>query len=155
MMNLKYQGFSKSQTQALEYAYFSLGLPEDEMSCIARSEYSPAIMLLIIDYFEQNVGDDSVKEFKEYYEDYLKKGFSDDEIEQIFEGLEYGLTTEEVDLYAQKVYNDLQMEAIKEGLLLGLTVEEARNYADPKLSPEEMEGKMYQLLADKKKVVYH
>lgn len=146
MLEINYEGFDKSQTEAINYAYYSLGLLDDEMKCLLRKEYSSCIMWEIIEYFQENDDEGCVEEFKANYEPYLVQGnFSEDQISQIFDGLKNGLTLKEVELYAKNILNDLQMEVIKEALLSGLKIEDI-TFADSKMSPEEMEKELHKIL---------
>ena len=149
MLEFDYNGFNRMQTEALEYAWATLGLSEEEMECIAHREYSPSIMWQIIDYFEQDEGEDACEEFVAYYEPYLNKGFNDDQIIQVFEGLNFGLTLEEIEVYAKGEFNDLQMDVLKDALISGLSIAEVENFADSNLIPADMEKCMESILKNK------
>ena len=53
-------------------------------------------------------------------------------VHEICEGLEHGLTKEQVRLYANPEFSNLQMREIRSGLENGLTEEQIRLYARPK-----------------------
>lgn len=149
MLDLKFVGFNKNQTDALEYAWSTLGLSEEEMECIAHREYSASLMWQIIDYFEQEIGDGACEEFKKFYKPCILQGFNDDQIIQVFEGLNSGLGAEEVGVYAKHEFNDLQMDVLKDAFISGLSIDEVKTFADPNLAPQEMEECMESIWKNK------
>ena len=152
MKSLTYEGFDNLQTQAINYAYFSLGLSENEMKFIVRKELSAPIMYMIIDYFEQNEGEDACEEFKEIVEPYIRvNDFSENQIDQIMDGFSNCLSTEEIDLYAKPEFDDFQMSVIKDGLIEGLSIAEVKTFANPAFSTAKMEIMRRHLIAEKKK----
>lgn len=151
MESFDYHGFSAGQKKVLQYAWETIGLTDAEMRCIARKEYPSSVMLLIINFFEENesVQEDAILEFKENYEKYLSQGFDPDQIEVIFDGFNRGLNQKEVEVFAKKQFTDLQMEEIKNGLCYGLSPEEIAGYAKPELSPLRMSFERRKLITEK------
>ncbi len=64
--------------------------------------------------------------------------FNYDQMERIYYGFEYGLTIEQVKVYAKPEFNYEQMEEVRCGLRSGLTMEQVKLYADPKFDWKQM-----------------
>ena len=75
--------------------------------------------------------------------DYLKiaksRGLDDFEMHEVRLGLQHGLTTTQIDLYAQSKYNSLQMKEIRLGLEHGLTNEQMSVFLNPAIEYDVMQ----------------
>ena len=69
---------------------------------------------------------------------YADTKYSWEQMEEIREGLENGLSVEQVNIYADEKYNEYQMRQIRKGLEKGLSIEEVRLYADEKFNSMQM-----------------
>lgn len=75
--------------------------------------------------------------------DYLNiaksRGLDDFEMNEVRLGIQHGLTTTQVDLYAQNKYNSLQMKEIRLGLEHGLTDEQMPVFLNPAIEYDVMQ----------------
>ena len=75
--------------------------------------------------------------------DYLNiaksRGLDDFEMNEVRLGIQHGLTTTQVDLYAQNKYNSLQMKEIRLGLEHGLTDEQMSVFLNPAIEYDVMQ----------------
>ena len=77
--------------------------------------------------------------------EYKDMGFDGSQLRQIRLGYEYGLTSEQVTIYAKKEFDDDQMLEIRLGYESGLTDEQVSTYAKAEFDCEAMEQKREKL----------
>ena len=75
----------------------------------------------------------------DYLDDVKSRGLDDFEMQEVRLGLQHGLTTTQVDIYAQSKYNSLQMKEIRLGLEHGLTDEQMNVFLNPEIEYDVMQ----------------
>ena len=76
---------------------------------------------------------------REYLKSFRAAGFNEQQIKEIRLGIEHGLSTTRIRLYANAEYDSHQMEQIRLAIENGLTDEQIATFANPEFSDDEME----------------
>lgn len=76
---------------------------------------------------------------REYLKGFRAAGMNEAQLKEIRTGIEHGLSTTRIRLYAKPDYDSHQMEQIRLAIENGLTDEQIATFADPAFSDDEME----------------
>ena len=76
---------------------------------------------------------------REYLKGFRAAGMSEAQLKEIRTGIEHGLSTTRIRLYAKPDYDSHQMQQIRLAIENGLTDEQIATFADPAFSDDEME----------------
>lgn len=69
---------------------------------------------------------------------YAKPEFDQNQMREIRDGFKKGLSMEQISVYAKPEFNSNQMEVLKDGLEIGLSIEQVSSYANPKFDDIQM-----------------
>ena len=72
--------------------------------------------------------------------------FNDDQLEEIHNGIKYGLTKDEISVYAHSKFTAEQMRELRIGFEMGLFVDQVQSYANQYYFPYIMADARYKIL---------
>lgn len=80
-----------------------------------------------------------------YIDELRQRGLNADQIDEVKEGLQHGLTTDQCDIFAKPEYDFMQMQEIRKALENGLSEKEMSVFLDEKIDYQAMEHARLQL----------